>query len=238
MSLQTLVYVQGVIQVIFWILFGVVLYSLIFMILRWRTPQRRRHATTLLVSILAIVLSIGGHIALMTWGLAAVGRQQALEYDAARESRTANASFVHAGDPAPECSVTLVDGRQFSLADARGKLVLINFFATWCGPCILELPHIQEIWEEHGERDDFQLLVIGREETDESVEEFRTKHGYTFPMAADPDRGIYSKFAKELIPRTILVAADGTILFSKSGFDERDLNQLKSLLSEHLRQAP
>lgn len=237
MSFEIFVYLTWGVQILSLILLGVIFYSLLFMILRWRTPRRRAHATTLLVSVFAIVLSIGAHIALLTWGLAAVGRQQMAEHEAFRESRNQHASFVRTGDPAPEFSVTDIDGQEFALADARGKVVLINFFATWCGPCLMELPHIQKIWEEHGDDESFELLVIGREETGESVTQFRTKNGYTFPMAADPDREIYGNFAKELIPRTILVAADGTILFSKSGFYEEDLVQLKRLLHEVLNSA-
>ena len=67
------------------------------------------------------------------------------------------------------------------MSEARGDVVLINFFATWCGPCRMELPHIQQIWEERKDNPRFRLLVIGREETMETVKQFCEENGFTLP---------------------------------------------------------
>ena len=114
----------------------------------------------------------------------------------------------------------------------------MNFFATWCGSCLRELPHVQEIWDKHQDNSRFALIVIGREETNDILNDFRSKHGYTFQMAPDPERSAYSLYAAELIPRTYLIDPDGKICFSSVGFDETDLAALKSevvkqLPSEH-----
>lgn len=140
MSFEIFVYLTWGVQILSLILLGVIFYSLLFMILRWRTPRRRAHATTLLVSVFAILLSIGAHVALLTWGLAAVGRQQRAEHEAYRESRNQNASFVRTGDPAPEFSVTDIDGQEFTLAGARGKVVLINFLPPGAAPACSSSP--------------------------------------------------------------------------------------------------
>jgi thiol-disulfide isomerase/thioredoxin len=119
---------------------------------------------------------------------------------------------------------------------APGKVVLINFFATWCGPCQLELPHIEKIWSDLKHEDGFQLVVIGREETPEAVRAFRQERGFSFPMAADPDRAIYSLFAKELIPRTLVISPKGQVVYSTAGFLETDLEELNAMLKEQLSQ--
>ena len=75
----------------------------------------------------------------------------------------------------------MTDDKEFSMSEARGDVVLINFFATWCGPCRMELPHIQQIWEERKDNPRFRLLVIGREETMETVKQFCEENGFTFP---------------------------------------------------------
>ena len=116
-------------------------------------------------------------------------------------------------------------------------MVLINFFATWCGPCLKELPHVQEIWDTHRENSQFALIVIGREKTMDAIIEFRLKYGYTFQMAPDPERTDYSLYAKELIPRTYLVGTDGQICFASAGFDENDLTRLKAEVVKQLRAA-
>ena len=144
-------------------------------------------------------------------------------------------SFVHIGDPAPSFTLTDTHGREFVLDDQRGKVVLVNFFATWCGPCLQELPHVQKLWDDNRDNGDFALIVIGREETSESVTAFQSKYGYSFPIASDPERSVYSLYAKELIPRTYLVSPDGKICFTSTGFYEEDMAKLERELVKQLR---
>jgi peroxiredoxin len=146
---------------------------------------------------------------------------------------------THVGEAAPNFSVTTIDGAEVNLAEFRGRLVLVNFFATWCGPCVLELPHLQQLWDELGSDEGFAMLVIGREESRETVAEFQTKHGFTFPFAVDPDRSAFSEFADDGIPRTYLIARDGRILYQSIGFAEsevytRELAALRQLIDREL----
>jgi peroxiredoxin len=205
------------------------------MIVRWKTAQRRRHVIRLLLALAAIPCLIGIQQAALWWVyLPALGRQKLAEFNAARAEQLAATSLVYVGDPAPQFSLTTAEGAEFSMADAAGDVVVINFFATWCGPCQVELPHIQQIWDARRTDDHFRLLVIGREETNDSVRQFRDEKGFSFPIAADPDRTVYSLFAEESIPRTLVVSPDGVIVYSKAGFMEEDLDELNAVLEEQL----
>lgn len=211
---------------------GVALYSFVFMLVRWNTPKRRRHAIRLVLAMIAVPCLAGIQYSVLFFVfLPALGRQQMAVINAARAEQLEKMSIARVGDSVPQFSLTTADGDEFSLPKG-GKVILINFFATWCGPCQLELPHIERIWEAYKNYEHFRLLVIGREETTASVREYRDKNGFTFPIAADPDRSVYSLFANEMIPRTMVVSPDGRIVYSRIGFYEDGLNELNAVLQE------
>lgn len=235
MSTKSFLAIQMGLEAAFFLALAVALFSFVFMILRWRTPQRRGHVVRLLLSLAAVPCFIGVHLALL-WlvYLPALGREQMAQTEALRAERLAESSLIHVGDPAPDFTLTDADGSTFSTVDAKGKVVLVNFFATWCGPCLMELPHVEKIWSDYRDREGFQLLVIGREESMDSVRDFRSKQGFSFPIAPDPDREAYSLFAKESIPRTLVISPSGVVVYSKAGFMERDLDELRSILAQQL----
>ncbi|ANH81503.1 hypothetical protein A8C56_11410 [Niabella ginsenosidivorans] len=118
----------------------------------------------------------------------------------------------------------------------EGKVVLINFFATWCGPCRAELPRVQkEIWEVYKNNPDFALFVFGREETKEKLDSFVKRTAFTFPVLADPERKIFSQFADQFIPRNVVIDKDGKIIYQSIGYDNEEFEKLLSVLKEHLQ---
>ena len=146
-------------------------------------------------------------------------------------------TFTHVGELAPDFELTSIDGTPFRTLDLRGEVIVLNFFATWCGPCQLELPHLQAIWNEFRSNDDFRMLVVGRKESHDSVKAFQQEHGFTFPMASDRDASIFNKFASQSIPRTYLISPQGTIIYQWTGAYEEEIPKLKKLLSKKLAKA-
>ncbi|HEX8376643.1 MAG TPA: TlpA disulfide reductase family protein [Pedobacter sp.] len=151
-------------------------------------------------------------------------------------SQTDNGSLTKIGDPAPSFKVEVDKGVYKDLKDYRGKLVMINFFATWCPPCAAELPRVQnDIWDKYKDNPKFALMVIGREEDWKKLDPFKAKHNYTFPILPDTDRQIFSKYATQAIPRNIIIDGDGKIVYQSIGYTEGEFKKMLILLAKKLK---
>ena len=136
------------------------------------------------------------------------------------------------GTKAPDFNIQLEDGKTLKLSDLQGRIVLINFFATWWGACVKELPYIQnQIWEKYKNNSDFSLLVIGREHSKEDLVEFKSKEKIRFPLYPDPDKSISLLYAKGFIPRTYLINKQGIVVYSCVGFSIEEFSILTSKLT-------
>ena len=145
-------------------------------------------------------------------------------------------TFTKVGQVVPAFKVTALDGKTIDITAMKGKVILLNFFATWCGPCMQEMPLVEkEIWQKL-KSDDFIVLAVGREHSTEELVKFNKEKGFTFSIAPDPKRGVYSLFAKELIPRTYIIDKNGKIAFQSTGYDEKEFNnmidEIKKLLKK------
>lgn len=132
-----------------------------------------------------------------------------------------DAGVIEVGAAAPDFTAALVDGGTFQLSGQEGKAVLLNFWATWCGPCVGEMPAFTRLVETYG--DQLALLAVNCSEAETTVTDFLEKNGYTFPVALDPDGAIAALYPTDGIPYTLIIAPDGTISsiqLGASGADE------------------
>ena len=198
------------------------------MVIRFRRLNRKGRVLRFLA---ALLLLCGCGLAL-SW---AVPREYVARRELKRTERYNRSSLVTVGDRVPSFAIADTEGVEFSTDDLRGKVLVINFFATWCGPCKLELPHLAEIYSDYQSCDNFKLIVIGRGETQEIVRGFRDKHQITMPMAADYDETVFKMFADGgSIPRTIVVSPTGAIVYSKAEYYERDVALIREAIEQNL----
>lgn len=131
----------------------------------------------------------------------------------------ADATLTRVGDAAPALEVTTLAGESFSLADQRGRVVVLSWWATWCPPCRQEMPELRDqVWRRWGERDDFVLISVAREETADVVAPFLAEQDFAWTFATDPDRRNYARFAEAHIPRNYVIGRDGVIGFQSVGY--------------------
>ena len=133
--------------------------------------------------------------------------------------------LVKVGDTAPDFTMTLPDGSVVKLSDLKGKVVMLQFTASWCGVCRKEMPFIEsDIWQKHKSNPAFALYGIDRDEPAETVLAFAKKTGVTY---AEKDAGI---------TRNVIIGKDGKIVMLTRLYDPEEFSQMVKVLDNLLQE--
>ncbi len=152
------------------------------------------------------------------------------------KAQTSDQDIVKVGNMMPAFTIISDNGKELKSATMKGKVILINFFATWCPPCQKELAAVQEtLWPKYQNNKDFIMLTIGREHTDADLKVYNEKKGFTFPLYPDKSREIYNLFAKSLIPRTYVIGKDGKVIYTAVGFTEEEFTEMMKKIEQALK---
>ena len=120
------------------------------------------------------------------------------------------------GNLAPDFTGTTVDGETIALSDLRGKVVLVNIFASWCGPCRVEAPHLVEVYNSV-DREKFEFIGLNLQETPGVVEGFRDEFFIEFPLVLNEGGDLTNIYTPIGLPTTWFIDQDGVIRFTFSG---------------------
>jgi len=136
-------------------------------------------------------------------------------------------TLVKVGENAPDFSFASENGQSKKLSDLKGKVVWINFFATWCGPCRKELPYLQkEVYDKMKNNKNFELIILGREHSWDEINKFTSDNKYNMPFYPDNGRKVFSLYAKQNIPRNFIIDKDGKVAVSSTGFTEKEFGEI------------
>lgn len=199
-----------------------------------QTRKKRKNSLQMWLMVALIVVIAAILVLPMGGGNDAAAEEPIVLEESERDDLDAT-TLVKAGMPAPDFTVTMFDGRQLTLSSLRGKVVLLNFWATWCPPCREELARVPQEIIERFRGEEFVFLPISRGETREAVAAFREQMGYTFAMGLDPERAIYDLYASNYIPRNFLINAEGEVVLASVGYEPEEFDALVAQIENELK---
>ena len=142
--------------------------------------------------------------------------------------------IVELGDMAPDFEMEFTNGQKTKLSELRGKIVILQFTASWCSVCRLEMPHLEkDVWQKYKDQN-VLLIGVDRDEPLETVIAFQKKIGTTYPLALDPGANIFGLFAnKEAgVTRNVVIDKTGKIVFLTRLFEEEEYQEMLSVLKK------
>ncbi len=146
------------------------------------------------------------------------------------------ASAARAGDKATDFTLRDLNGQSVTLSELQGKVVLMSFWATWCGPCKEEMPHLQKLYDAKKDQG-FEVLSISTDDARSAsqVKPYIKKHGYTFRVLLDRDSSVIGTYnPAKTLPYTVVVDRKGEIAKVAQGYNPGDEVALEKLVDELL----
>ena len=144
---------------------------------------------------------------------------------------SSQAYAIHEGQAAPQCpSVLTADGQKLDLSAYKGKVVLIDFWATWCGPCQKSMPFLNSLRNERL-HEGFEIIAINVDEDSEAARQFLEAHPVDYPIAFDPKGQCPGIFNVEAMPSSFFIDKTGQVRKIHLGFRDGDKTEIRELIS-------
>ena len=145
--------------------------------------------------------------------------------------------IVKIGQQVPDFSMTTTNGKIIRMADLKGKVVMLQFTASWCSVCRKEMPHIEaDIWKKYKNNKNFVLYGIDLDEQVEKVKEFAKQIQVTYPLALDPKGCIFYQFAEKGagVTRNVIIDKTGKIVYMTRLYKEAEFQEMKKVIESLL----
>lgn len=149
--------------------------------------------------------------------------------------------IIKIGQILPDFEMELADGKKIKSSDLKGKVVMLQFTASWCSVCRKEMPHIEsEIWQKHKNNKNFALFGVDMDEPADKVKKFAEDMKITYPLALDPGAKIFYTFAAQGagVTRNVIVDKNGKIAYLTRLYKEDEFNEMKEVIDLLLAAPP
>ena len=146
--------------------------------------------------------------------------------------------IVKIGQQIPNFEMTMTDGKVVRMADLEGKIVMLQFTASWCSVCRKEMPHIEtDIWKKYKDNPNFALFGIDLDEPVDKVKDFAKQIPITYPLALDPKGGIFYQFAEQKagVTRNVILDKTGKIVYMTRLYKEEEFAEMKKVIADLLK---
>ncbi len=145
--------------------------------------------------------------------------------------------IVKVGELAPDFTTKLMDGTSFTLSEQKGKVVMLQFTASWCSVCRKEMPFIEnEIYQLH-KNEDFVLVGLDRDEPLEKMQALAEATGISYPLAFDPKADIFALYADKRagVTRNVIINREGKIIYMTRLFNREEFAAMKKVIAQELK---
>lgn len=146
--------------------------------------------------------------------------------------------IVKLGQTIPDFNIVLPDGTTTNTKALRGKVLMLQFTASWCSVCRKEMPHIEkDIWQKHKSNSNFAFYGIDLKENKEKIAEFQKLTGVTYPIALDLDGKIFYSFAAQVagVTRNVIIDKTGKIVYLTRLYKKDEFSEMKNVIEELLK---
>jgi len=180
----------------------------------------------LIITVISVLFFTGTYVQVIAQVQRVVLATGLMRPDIKKANLSNNAPF------AEDLQLLTLDGKKAKLSDYRGKVVFMNFWATWCGPCIAEMPNINSLYKKLEKEEGIAFLMVSFDVDPAKAKKFISKKSYNFPVFSrpDPEKPFPSPFDSDVIPVTFIISPEGKIAQRIEGMAEYDNDKFKNFL--------